>query len=98
AKLLLNDAPDLPRAQLELVGDRLESSALVELPLLEALHDQLCDALRIVDRGAARRQLGTAAQTRTEACLFGLLGSVEEAAVRFFRSPHRADRTAIDPG
>ena len=40
---------------------------LVERAFLQALHDQLRDALRIVNRRAARRQLGPAAQARAEA-------------------------------
>ena len=41
SQLLLHDAPDLPRAQLELVGDVLESGLLVESAFFEPLNDQL---------------------------------------------------------
>ena len=67
AQLLLDDAANLPRAELELVGDLLESRLLVEMPFLETLHDQLRDALRVVHRRAARRQFRTAAQAGAEA-------------------------------
>ena len=81
AELLPDDAANLPRAELELVGDGLESRLLVELPLLEALHDQLRNALRVVDRRVPGRQLRAAPQARAEAGLLGLLRRVEEAAI-----------------
>ena len=96
AELLLDDAANLPRAQLELVGDFFEPGLFIESAFFEALDDQLRDALRIVHRRAARRQLGPAAQARTKAGLLGLLGGVEEPAVGFLRRLHRADRPAVD--
>jgi hypothetical protein len=47
----------------ETAGQRL----LVEASFLEALHDQLRDALSVVHRRTARRQFWTTTQTRPEA-------------------------------
>ena len=96
AQLLVDDAADLARAELELVGDLLEARLLVEVPFLEPLHDQLRDPLRIVHRRAPRRQFRAATQAGPKAGLFGLLRRVEEAAVGRLRRLRRADRPAVD--
>ena len=98
AQLLLHDAPNLPRAELELFGDRLEPRLLVQRALLEALHNQVRDPLRIVHRRASRRQLRPAPQARAEAGLLGFLRRVEEPAVGRLWRLRRADRPAINPG
>ena len=81
AELLLHDAANLPRAELELVRDFFESGLLVEDPFFETLNDQLRDALRVVHRRVPRRQLRPAAQAGTEAGLFGFLRRSKETAV-----------------
>ncbi len=55
AQLFLDDAANLSRAELELVGDRLESRLLVEVSLLETLNDQLRNPLCIVNWRVAGR-------------------------------------------
>ena len=97
-QLLVDDAANLPRAELELIGDFLEPGLLVELAFLETLDDQLRDALRIVNRRAARGELRAAAQARPEAGVLGFLRRVEEPAVGFLRRLHRANRPAVDVG
>ena len=98
SKLLLDDAANLPRAELELVGNRLEPRLVIELPFLQALHDELRDPLRIVNRCVPRREFRATTQARAKAGLLGLLRRVEEAAVRRLRRFHAADRTAVDAG
>jgi hypothetical protein len=68
------------------------------MPFLETLHDQLRDALAIVDRRTARRELWTTPQTGPEALLLGLLRRVEKAAVRLLWRFRGTDRPAINIG
>ena len=96
AQLLVDDAANLPRAELELIGDLLEAGRLVELAFLQPLNDQPRDPLRVVHRRIPRCQFGTTTQARTETGALGLLRRVEKAAVGRLRCFHRADRTAID--
>jgi hypothetical protein len=93
---VLDDAANLSGAELELVGDCLESRLVVEMSFLETLNDQLRNPLCIVHRGAARRQLGTATQAGTEAGLLGLLCGIEEPAIGRLRGLHTTDRPAVD--
>ena len=95
---LLDDAANLPGAELELLRDRFEPRLLVEVPFLETLNDQLRDALGIVHRRAPRRQFRTAPQARPEAGLLGFLRRVEEAAVGLLWRLRRTDRPAVDAG
>ena len=96
AELLLHDAANLARAQLKLIGDCFEAAFRIELALLEPLHDQLRDALGIVDRRAAGGELRPAAQARAKSGLLGFLRRLEEPAVGLLRRLHRADRPAVD--
>src|SRR4030095_1704131 len=84
--------------ELELISNLFEPRLLIELSLLEPLHDELRDALRVVYRRTPGCELGPAAQTGTEAGLLAFLGGVEKSAVGRFRGLHRADRPAVDPG
>ena len=98
AELVLHDSPNLPRAELELAGNRLEARFLVELPFRESLDNQLRNPLRIVHRRVSRRKLWPAAQTRAEARLLGLLSRIIESAIGCLWRLHPAHRPAVDAG
>src|SRR6185503_4178560 len=98
AELALDDTADLPRAQFESGRDRLEARVVAECVIFEPLHDQVSDALRVVDRRIAGRELGPAAQTPSEARLLGFLWASEEPAVPNLRRLRRAHGAAVDAG
>jgi hypothetical protein len=81
-----------------LVRDRLEPCFIIDLTLLEALHDQLRNALCVVDGRIPRRELRAAAEAWAEAGMLGLLRRVEEAAVRRLGRLHATDGPAVDAG
>ena len=74
AQLLVDDAAELARAQLEALGERFRGPRVASSrPVVEVLDDRVRDALGVVDRRLAGRQLGPAAQAGAEARLLGLL-------------------------
>src|SRR5262249_11377728 len=96
AQLLVHDAAQLPRTQLTLRGDLLQAGPIVNQPLLDAMGDQMRDAVRIIDRRGARRQLRAAAQAWAETLFLGGFSSVKETAVFLHRRLRRADRPAVN--
>ena len=98
AELLLHDAANLPRAELELICDILESGLVIERSFFETLNDELGDSLSVIDGSASRRELGTAPQARPEAGELGFLRCVEEAAIGLLGCFRGADRAAVHIG
>ncbi len=97
-QLLPDDAADLARAELELVRDRLQSRLLVEVPLLETLHDQLRNPLRVVHGRVPGGELRPTPQARAEAGLLGFVRRAEEPAVGRLGRPGGTDGPAVDTG
>jgi hypothetical protein len=97
-ELALNDAANLPRAQLELIRDRLEARLLVEASFFQSLNDQLRDALPVIDGSIAGRKFRAAPEAGAEAGLLGLLRAVEESAVRRLGRSGWAHGAAVDVG
>ena len=96
AKLLLHNAPQLPRAELQVRRDFLKARSIIHMPFINSLHYQMRDALRIVHGRTARCQLGTTAKTGAECGLLRRLRALKEPAVLTPRSFDRTDRPAID--
>ena len=97
--MLLEQPPQLPLADAEPFGQRIDARALA---VERAVRDQGKAARDRVRRAAPRAEVGRrlrpAAQAGAEAGLLRRGGAGEEAAILELGGARRADRPAIDPG
>jgi len=81
-----------------LPGNFLQARPVIEQSFVDAMHQQMGNAMRLVDRRLARRQFRPAPQARAERRLFRRLGVREKAAVLLLGHLGGANRPAVDSG